>query len=240
MYPSLTDYIASIELAHETLSKFNYLRPILKPNGQPFFSSGNFAVVFKMEDTRTKNHMALKCFLRDVPERAQRLQLISDYIHANPSPYLVSMTYQASELWVDCKHCGCNEFDVVIMPWIEGHTLGEYLKELCEATDWRRNSLIGFVKRFDQMFEWLLKQPFAHGDLKPDNILVDECGNLKLIDYDGFFIPAFAGLLSFELGTPPYCDPRRTLTNYDENIDDFSLLLLSFELYVLVEQVSLS
>ena len=39
--------------------------------------------------------------------------------------------------------------------------------------------------RFSQLAQWLIPQPFAHGDLKPDNILVREDGTLVLVDYDG-------------------------------------------------------
>lgn len=205
MYPSISDYISSIESAADTLNGLNYLRPVLKSDGQPYFSSGNFAVVFKMLDTRTGNHMALKCFLRDVPDRARRLQLIGEWIAANPSPYLLAMTYHPAELWVDCAHCDREEFDVVLMPWVEGVTLGEYVRELCEAND--SNALSSLSKLFDLLTLWLLQQPFSHRDIKPDNIIVSSLGDLKLIDYDDFDIPTLISAHQ-ALGSPPYQHPN--------------------------------
>ena len=38
-----------------------------------------------------------------------------------------------------------------------------------------------------------MNQPFAHGDLKPDNILVRDDGSLVLVDYDGMYVPAMQG-----------------------------------------------
>ncbi|MFQ8806413.1 MAG: hypothetical protein ACLR8Y_16630 [Alistipes indistinctus] len=56
--------------------------------------------------------------------------------------------------------------------------------------------------RFDRMALWLLLQPYAHGDIKPDNILVEPSGELRLIDLDGMFLPQFAGERSVVLGSP--------------------------------------
>ncbi len=233
MYPSITDYISSLEGAADTLATLNYLRPVRKPNGQPFFSSGNFAVVFKMEDTRTGNHMALKCFLRDVPDRARRLRLIGEWIADNSSPYLLPMTYHPDELWVDCAHCTREEFDVVMMPWVEGQTLGEYVRDCCTRADRPALGLLAF--RFDLLAEWMLNQNMAHGDLKPDNIMVGADGILILVDYDGFYVPTFAGEEATETGTPPYRHPRRQLSDFNLYLDDFSLLLLQLELQTLAQ-----
>ena len=235
MYPSLTDYIFSIELAQDTLATLNYLRPVRKPNGQPFFSSGNFAVVFKMEDTRTGENMALKCFLRDVSDRARRLRLIAEYIQDNPSPYLVALTYLADELWVDCRHCDRQEFDVVLMPWVEGMTLGDKVKNLLQTESPNEYAFFKILaERCDKMALWFLEQPIAHGDIKPDNILVTNDWDILLVDYDGCFIPAFANEIASEIGTLPYCHPERYLIQFNRHLDDFALLLISLELHALI------
>ena len=184
-----------------------------------------------MEDTRNGGHMALKCLLRDVPDRARRLRLIGEWIADNPSPYLLPMTYHADELWVDCAHCDREEFDVVMMPWVEGHTLGEYL-QIYHAHSYKF-SLGHFAYRFDLLADWMLSQNMAHGDLKPDNIMVRANGLLVLIDYDGFYVPALAGEQATETGTPPYRHPRRQPNNFNRYVDDFSLLLLRLEFHIL-------
>ena len=230
MFPSISDYIAAVESAADTLNDLNYLRPVLKADGQPYFSSGNFAVVFKMQDSHTGDHMALKCFLRDVPDRARRLRLIGEWIAENPSPYLLPMTYHPAELWVDCTHCDREEFDVVLMPWVEGMTLGE-----CYTKDGHRSKMIfessSFYKAFEEFVSWLLAQPFAHGDLKPDNIIVRYTDDsITLIDYDGCFVPALTGEQAIEIGIPPYRHPNRTVNDFNRHIDDFSILVLNLEL----------
>jgi serine/threonine protein kinase len=76
-----------------------------------------------------------------------------------------------------------------------------------------------------------MPQPFAHGDLKPDNILVKEDGTLVLVDYDGMYVPAMKGQKERELGSPDFRHPGRTEDVFDEHIDDFSLasILLSLK-----------
>ena len=231
MYPSFSEYLQAIDLSGDSLNQLKQLRPVRKADGQPYFSSGNFAVVFRMEDPQTGAWVALRCFLREVPRRRERLQQIAQYLHENPTPYLLPITYYPEEIWVDTRFGQPGEFDLMTMPWAEGQTLATYVAACCAAND--RVALAQLAHRFDAMAHWLLAQPFAHGDLKPDNIIVAPGGALRLIDYDGCFVPNLDGLPSAELGSPPYQHPERLASHYNPHIDDFSLLLLSLELHAL-------
>ena len=73
------------------------------------------------------------------------------------------------------------------------------------------------------MAAWLRTQSFAHGDIKPDNIIVRPDGSLSLVDYDGMFVPTMKGSKSPTIGTKDFCHPLRTVDDFDETIDDFSL-----------------
>ncbi|QJW91612.1 hypothetical protein HNV11_20625 [Spirosoma taeanense] len=231
MFPSISEYIQAIELSTETLKTLAHWIPLRKPNGQLYFSSGNFAVVFRMQDSRTGELMALRCFLRPEPQRQTRLWFIGRYLTEHYLPYLMPFSYHPTELWVDTRFGATAEFDVVSMPWAEGQPLAEYVVEQCRERNCK--ALQQLARRFDKLACWLIGQPFAHGDLKPDNILIDPNGLLTLIDYDGFYVPLLEGLTAIETGTSPYRHPQRTLTHYDRHIDDFSLLALSLELHAL-------
>jgi TPR repeat protein len=108
------------------------------------------------------------------------------------------------------------------MDWIEGKTLDKYLRD--NIND--KYSLEILVCRFSQLAKWLIPQPFAHGDLKPDNILVRADGTLILVDYDGMYFPVMKGQKARELGSTNFRHPLRTVNDFDEHIDDFSFVLI--------------
>ena len=76
----------------------------------------------------------------------------------------------------------------------------------------------------------MLSQEFAHGDLKPDNIIVREDGQLVLVDYDGMFVPAMKGQKSRELGSVDYRHPLRKEDVFNSSIDDFSIASIALSL----------
>ena len=93
--------------------------------------------------------------------------------------------------------------------------------------------------QFSRLALWLMPQPFAHGDLKPDNIMVREDGTLVLIDYDGMFVPAMKGQKAREMGSPDFRHPARTEDTFNEHIDDFSLASILLSLRVISEEPAL-
>ena len=73
-FPLITEYVRAIEEASENLDKLAHLTPVLDNHGEPFRSSGAFAVVFKMKDEQTGKCYALKCFTEDQTGRAEAYQ----------------------------------------------------------------------------------------------------------------------------------------------------------------------
>ena len=49
-YPLISEYLAAIRDAKDNLDKLSRLVPVLDKYGEPYRSSGAFAVVFKMKD----------------------------------------------------------------------------------------------------------------------------------------------------------------------------------------------
>ena len=135
------------------------------------------------------------------------------------------MKYLEKELFVDCN-CEDDEFPVLLMDWIEGETMETFIAE--NYTDSYEMSMLCY--RFCKMAAWLRSQSFAHGDIKPDNIIVRPDGTLTLVDYDGMFVPAMKGQKSPTIGTKDFSHPLRTIDDFDETIDDFSLASIALSL----------
>ena len=224
-YPLISEYLAAIRDAHDNLEKLNHLVPVLDNYGEPYRSSGAFAVVFKMKDEQTGKCYALKCFTEEQEGRAEAYRKIAEELEFVDSPYITSVKYLEKELFVD-SNCEDEEFPVLLMDWIEGETMETYIAD--HYMDNHAMSMLCY--RFCKMAAWLRSQPFAHGDIKPDNIMVRPDGTLTLVDYDGMFVPAMKGQKSPTIGTKDFSHPLRTIDDFDETIDDFALASIALSL----------
>lgn len=225
-YPLISEYIDAIRSAEDNFDKLSSLRPVLDSNGNPVMSVGNFAVVFKMKDVFNDRLFAVKCFIKEQEQRSEYYRLISEELNYVSSPYLLNVRYLERELFVYCESCDKEEFPVLVMEWVEGQPLDAYLKQHIDDT----YDLQMLAYRFCKMGAWLLSQPFAHGDLKPDNILVREDGALVLVDYDGMYVSTMEGREACELGSPDFRHPLRDKESFDEHIDDFSIATIALSL----------
>jgi serine/threonine protein kinase len=260
-YPLISEYIESIIAAEDNFEQLKHLRPVLDKDGNPVMSSGNFAVVFKMRDERSGKFHAVKCFLKEQDGRAEAYRLITEELSNVTSDYLTPIKYIDKELFVDSKNTSDTEFPVILMDWVEGTTLDKYLQKYvygylrAESRDeiYASGEIVAellingyelsfLAYQFSNLAIWLMMQPFAHGDLKPDNILVKNDGSLVLVDYDGMYVPAMKGQKARELGSPDFRHPLRTEDDFDEHIDDFplssillSLLTISYDPRLLEE-----
>ena len=224
-YPLISEYLAAIREAKDNLDTLSHLVPVMDKYGEPYRSSGAFAVVFMMKDEQTGKCYALKCFTEEQEGRAEAYRQIAEELEFVDSPYITSVKYLEKELFVD-SNCEDEEFPVLLMDWIEGETMETYVA--ANYTDTHAMSMLCY--RFCKMAAWLRSQSFAHGDIKPDNIMVRPDGTLTLVDYDGMFVPAMKGQKSPTVGTKDFSHPLRTIDDFNETIDDFALASIALSL----------
>ena len=234
-YPLLSEYCSAVKQAADNFDQLQHLRPVLDAQGSLIMSSGNFAVVFKMHDDQAGKDVAVKCFLKEQEGRAESYRLISQELSFTSSNFLTPIRYLEKELFVASNSTDEEEFPVVLMDWIEGETLDRYV--VSHLNDTHALQMLSF--QFSRLASWLMSQPFAHGDLKPDNILVRTDGSLALVDYDGMFVPAMEGQQARELGSPDFRHPLRTAGLFNDHIDDFALTVILLSLKVLSIRPSL-
>ena len=224
-YPLISEYVRAIQDATDNLGELAHLLPVLDDHGEPYRSSGAFAVVFKMKDEQTGKCYALKCFTEEQEGRAEAYRQIADELDMVDSPYITSVKYMEKELFVDSQ-CEEDEFPVLLMDWVEGETMETYIS----SNYCNQSAMSMLCYRFGKMAAWLRTQSFAHGDVKPDNIIVRPDGSLTLVDYDGMFVPSMKGSQSPTIGTRDFSHPLRTVDDFDETIDDFSLASIALSL----------
>ncbi|MBI4649379.1 MAG: protein kinase family protein [Bacteroidia bacterium] len=157
-------------VANRHFKTLKNIEPLKDAYGDLDYNTVRFGIVIKVQEKNGEKLYALKCFNSINAARALRLQVISEFSKEIISPYLVPFSYHKDELTVTSTLGVSFPTDVLLMEWIDGITMGKYLKNACETRDITVLKKIPYA--FDQLALWLLVQPFAHGDLKHDNILV--------------------------------------------------------------------
>lgn len=232
-YPLLTEYIEAIQES-DNFDKLSGLVPVCNEMNKPIMSTGNFSVVFKMVDSNGMVH-AVKCFTKDQPGRNNAYKEIAEELEYVSSNFVTNLKYYEKELFVHSSVTDETEFPIVVMDWVEGLTLQEALeKDLTEEHIYR------LLYEFSRLSMWLISQPFSHGDIKPDNIIVRDDDTMVLVDYDGMYVPSLKGNKSCESGTPDYRHPLRAKSGlYNEHIDDFSIAIIVLSLLLLFKNPKL-
>lgn len=186
--------------------------PVLDRLGMPKAISGNFASVFIVDGTGGRR-WAVKCFTRHVPDQALRYERVSKALRGISSPWKVEFQYLPNGVL-----CRGTWYPALKMEWVEAVGLLPYVEE--HLTDTR--ALTDLAGKFAGLVGDLSRHGIAHGDLQHGNILVTPSGELKLVDYDGMFVPELSGLGASEWGHRNYQSPLRTAAHWGPDIDRFS------------------
>ena len=212
-WPSPNDYnetIQSPRIAFEDVALRSCV-PECNQLGLPKPRSGAFAVAYKLQ-SQSKN-WAVKCFTRQPPEDSQqRYSAIGAYLSQQHCPYMVDFTYLQRGIRVQSQW-----YPVVKMEWAEGDPLHVYVQKNLGNP----RALTQLAVQWVEMIQILQRAHIAHGDLQHGNVLVVNSA-LRLVDYDGMFVPTLTGKHSSELGLPNYQHPRRSELDFGPYLDSFS------------------
>jgi hypothetical protein len=214
LWPAQADYIEALQ---DPPSAFT--DPALRAGtvevdgvlGLPKPRSGQMASVYKLFDGAKT--WAVRCFNFASAERAERYRAISDFLARSPNRYTVEFAYLPDGIVVASA-----TYPIVKMEWVEGDLLHTYIANHLDSPD----MLQRLARAWVEMVRDLHALGMAHGDLQHGNVLVTAAGELKLIDYDGMFVPAFTGMGSLEDGHPNYQHPCRQSQNFGAQLDNFS------------------
>lgn len=202
--------------------------PKLDMLGLPRVMSGNFASVYELKTAQ--NRWAIRCFVRQVPGQQGRYARLSQYLNNLTMPWLVDFEYLLKGILVKGEF-----YPIVKMRWVDGMPLNAWVEENLSnpealkkiAADWRN------------MMKDLAANKVAHGDLQHGNIMVTTNNELRLVDYDGMYAPVFGRGRAPELGHINFQHPRRTADFYQEDLDNFSGLVIYTSLLALAAEPEL-
>jgi WD40 repeat protein len=195
--------------------------------GLPRAVAGNFAVTYQL--TAGNYRSAVRCFHRDAADRAQRYAAITQTLRDVADDIFVQIAYLATGVRI-----GQTWYPITTMPWVDGLTLNRAIEQrLAHAA-----GVHEIEQRFVRLVDKLGRLGIAHGDLQHGNVLVEPSGALRLVDYDGMFVPALRGLRASEVGDPNYQHPARH-DQFDAELDRFSALVIVVALRALAAEPAL-
>ena len=199
-----------------------------KKSGSLYSAQGANAITFKFNDARQKT-VAVRCFLRGAyltqnNDIGERYAAISQFIASTGDPMFAAFQFQAQGV----AHEG-NALPIVVMEWVNGVSLTRYVKQ--HIDDFR--VMVALAGSFRALASRLKGLGCAHGDLQHGNLLVDASGSLRLVDYDGMFVPVLKGKAAIEKGEANYQSPKRTPHEFHERLDHFSAITIYLSLIAL-------
>lgn len=225
-YPGADDYVIAVQqpsraFADPDLRQAEFqVHPLL---GVPMPAAGSTAVVFKARVAG--GDQALRFFLRDDASSRDRYVSLGRYLRDTG---LVANAATAE--WSDHGiRIGEQWYPMIRMQWVDGRTLDQYVDHLVQAHDVR--SLGALAETWRALVGRMQGARFAHGDLQHGNVLIDDRGALRLVDFDCSWIEPFTGLAApTETGHRNY---QRPDNHWGPWMDTFPSLVIYLSLLAL-------
>ena len=203
--------------------------PAVDQRDRPLVFSGNFACVYKV--TVKNRAFAVRCFTREVKDQQTRYNQLSDYLINVLPPSFVR--FEFLEHGISIKGTW---YPVVRMEWVEGELLSSFVGSHLNDPDTLRRVAAQWRGGPAASLRGL---GIAHNDLQHGNVMVQADGRIRLVDYDGMFLPRFRGQGSPELGHKNYQHPLRTAEDYDAYVDNFPSLVIYLSLLAIASDPGL-
>ncbi len=222
-WPTPQDYNEAIQIPLASLSDSDMKAGLPYTNALelPRSITGSFASVYRMHCN--KQDFALRLFLNNIRDQQERYALISDFVQHDDLPYTVTFDFLKEGIKIHGEWLPALKMD-----WLEGAQFDDYVVENLANPEKPGKLLEKFVK----MMHDLRRAGIAHGDLQHGNILVCK-DELRLVDYDGMFVPAMTGFSASELGHRNYQHPDRAAHHFGPYLDNFSAWIIYASVYAL-------
>lgn len=221
-YPTIGDYNKIIQKHGSVV--FNELRGIqlipsrTSPIKVFLFGSGAYAVVFK--GNYNGKTFAIRCFHSAEQDTIYRNKVINEYLKSINSSWKTESKFIENEITVNGY-----SLPVVLMEWVDGLLINQFVTKYLyqnEVLSELQSQLVSISKDLET-------SKIGHGDIQCGNIIIKgthENFQIKLIDYDGMYVPQLANMNSLEKGRSEFQHPKRMLSNFNHKMDRFSFWVI--------------
>jgi hypothetical protein len=221
-YPTIGEYNQIIQKkggnAFRSLYGINLIPSRTSPIKVYLFGSGAFAAVFK--GCLNGTNYAIRCFLTAEDETINRYKTICDYLYDIQASWKTECEFIENEISING-----NSYPILKMEWLNGLLINQFVSN--HLSD--NNVLSELQKKLVSISNDLENHKIGHGDLQCGNIIITGTSSdfqVKLIDYDGMYVPALANKKSIEKGRSEFQHPKRTMYNFSPEIDRFSFWVM--------------
>jgi hypothetical protein len=221
-YPSIGEYNQTIISKNgdclQVLNEAVFVPMRISPIKVYAFGSGTNAVVFKANYNH--NTYGIRCFLNNDADRVLRAKSISKHLESIHVTWKIDYRFLDNEIVVKGK-----AYPLIQMSWSSGKDLNTWIGNNLNDN----NKLNQLQKKVVELSKSLEENNIGHGDVQCGNLLIEEIGsmiNLKLIDYDGMYIPSLSHLNAIENGRAEFQHPQRRLIDFNPSIDRFSFIVM--------------
>jgi hypothetical protein len=229
-YPQITDYHEAVQHPAQAFIDPDLKQGAVAENnlGLPLVMSGGFALTYAVTTPRRK--CAVRCFHREIPAIQQKYDAISKKLRPlTNNGFFVDFDFQQSGISVRQR-----TFPIVRMDWVAGDTLGVWLDKHFDNP----RALEKARADFAAIARLLEREGIAHGDIQNGNVMVAN-GEIKLIDYDGMFVPGMSPGNGSETGHKHFQHRDRRVSHFGPRMDRFSFIALDLSLKAVIENKSL-
>jgi hypothetical protein len=223
MYPTIAKYNQTIHSrgsqSFKTLSNLVFLPSRTVPFPIYSYGSGSYAVVFKAKEENAE--IAIRCFISAESENIERYRQIDRYLKNATASWITKVELLEEEITVDRQ-----SYPVIKMEWVEGQLLNKFINQNInnnEVLTEIQNEIINLSKSLEIL-------TIGHGDIQCGNVIIVKSSTgkpvIKLIDYDGMYIPSFKNKSNLERGRSEFQHPFRSQVIFNEKIDRFSFWVI--------------
>lgn len=226
-YPTIDQYVEAVQnpnaFSDPTLKQGRVATNSL---GLPLVLGGGFALTFTV--TSDSRKYAVRCFHKESPGIEERYDKISKGLSRFPDGPFVRFEFLEQGIRVNGGH-----FPVIKMEWAEGDILGAFIEDHHDD----KALLKQLLELFRSLEQSLRSKSIAHGDLQNGNVLLGSM--LKLVDYDGIYVPGMAVGRGAELGHRHFQHPHRSPADFGPTMDRFSFIVIDLSFRALLERADL-
>lgn len=204
------------------------------PEGEA--GQGGFASVIVAWDTRIQRRVAIKCMpLEDAAEAFPEGSILLDKAPANASAVPGLEEARTAAKLSDSSIVQVYDFEVqdgmayLILEYVDGMTLAEMLHAYPDEID--PDIVSAVFKAVAKALQVAHAHRVLHLDIKPENVLIDKQGHVKVTDFGLARLAGEAGYGAAEGGTIGYMPPEQMeQRNLNERCDEWALASLTYEM----------